>query len=106
MCPSQTQMAELVGRDVAQSVREIQHSLQLVQRAFRDLLISAKLLPTRLACTLRDVQRHTVGSPLPLRAKGIGLNSRKGSDRITRQDRWVLRFLPCPEVPKIAHAPI
>src|SRR5438034_9712591 len=56
MGPGQPKLAQSGPGDIAQSLSKLQHALQLVQRALRDLQVPSELPRAGLSCTLSDVQ--------------------------------------------------
>src|SRR2546426_3184163 len=103
MGPGQPKLAQSGPGDIAQSLSKLQHALELVQRALRDLQVPSELPRPGLSCTLGDVQGDAVRGAPPLRAKRERLITRECRDGVTRQDRESLRLLPCDEFPEVTH---
>src|SRR2546430_1886191 len=87
MGPGQPKLAQSGPGDIAQSLSKLQHALELVQRALRDLQVPSELPRAGLSCTLSDVQGDAVRGAPPLRAKRERLITRECRDGVTRQDR-------------------
>src|SRR5207247_8545787 len=99
MGPGQPKLAQSGPGDIAQSLSKLQHALQLVQRALRDLQVPSELPRAGLSCTLSDVQGDAVRGAPPLRAKGERIITRTCGYGVTRHDRdsrrlWQSRGAP------------
>jgi len=89
--------------EVLKRHHKIENNGDFVQRATRDVQMTAELSRTATTRTFRNVQHDAVGGPPPLIGEGIALFGRELLDPGTGLDRDIARELPRSKVPIVRH---
>src|SRR5207249_10358635 len=89
--------------EVPKPHHKIENNSNFVERAPRDIQVTAELSRAATTRSFRDVQHNAVGCAPPLSGEGIALFGREFLDPGPGLDRDITRELPRSKVPIVRH---